>query len=106
MAQTRHRPPSSRIPDFRTIEEEAAFWDSHSTTEFEDEWEPAELEVATPLMHSMKVSFDASTLGRIAAVARARGVQTSVLMQNWILAELDRAEATSRIPESPVPDGA
>lgn len=29
----------SRIPEFKTIEEEAEFWDTHSTTEFEDEFE-------------------------------------------------------------------
>lgn len=27
----------SRIPEFKTIQEEAEFWDVHSTTEFEDE---------------------------------------------------------------------
>lgn len=30
----------SRIPEFKNIREEAEFWDTHSTTEFEDEWEP------------------------------------------------------------------
>ena len=29
----------SRIPTFQTIEEEAEFWDTHDTTEFEDEFE-------------------------------------------------------------------
>lgn len=28
----------SRIPRFKSIEEEAAFWDSHDSTEFEDEF--------------------------------------------------------------------
>ena len=29
----------SRIPHFNSIEEEAEFWDTHDSTEFEDEWE-------------------------------------------------------------------
>ena len=29
-----------RIPDFSSIEEEAAFWDTHDTTDFEEEFHP------------------------------------------------------------------
>lgn len=32
----------SRIPTFTTIEEEAAFWDTHSSEEFADELTPVE----------------------------------------------------------------
>lgn len=28
------------IPDFSSIEEEAAFWDTHDTTDFEEEFHP------------------------------------------------------------------
>ena len=31
------RPPVSRIPTFEMVGEEAAFWDSHSFADFEDE---------------------------------------------------------------------
>ena len=31
-----------RIPTFKTIEEEAAFWDTHSSEEFADELTPTE----------------------------------------------------------------
>lgn len=34
----------SRIPEFKSLEEAAEFWDTHSTADFEDEFEPAELE--------------------------------------------------------------
>jgi len=32
------RKTKSRIPRFKSIEEEAEFWDNHDTTEFEDEY--------------------------------------------------------------------
>lgn len=32
-------PHSHLIPSFRSIEEEAEFWDTHDTVDFEDEWE-------------------------------------------------------------------
>ena len=38
-----------RIPAFASIEEEAAFWDSHDTTDFENEFEPAEVTFAPEL---------------------------------------------------------
>lgn len=29
----------SKIPEFKTVEEEAFFWDAHSPSDFPDEWE-------------------------------------------------------------------
>ena len=37
----RTRRAESRIPTFTTVQEAADFWDTHSTTEFEDEFEEA-----------------------------------------------------------------
>jgi hypothetical protein len=44
MAKLNHKATSnktskSRIPEFKSIEEEAEFWDTHSTADFEDEFE-------------------------------------------------------------------
>ncbi len=40
--QERPQVTKSRIPTFHTLEEEAAFWDSHSSEEFADELTPVE----------------------------------------------------------------
>lgn len=40
--QERPEVTKSRIPTFKTIEEEAAFWDTHSSEEFADELTPFE----------------------------------------------------------------
>jgi hypothetical protein len=37
--------PVSRIPDFQSLEEEAAYWDTHDFTEFLDETRPVKLRV-------------------------------------------------------------
>ena len=53
----------SRIPTFKTIEEEAAFWDTHSSEEFADELTPVE-DVKFVKAHSKKaltVRFDEET---------------------------------------------
>lgn len=43
-SKERGRPkvPKSRIPTFKTIEEEVAFWDTHSSEDFADELTPVE----------------------------------------------------------------
>ena len=41
----------TKIPKFKSIAEEAAFWDSHDTTEFEQEMKPVKVK---PQIHSHK----------------------------------------------------
>jgi hypothetical protein len=36
---------SKKIPEFKTEEEEAQFWDEHDTTEYEDEFKTVKIEV-------------------------------------------------------------
>ena len=42
-------PTPSRIPEFASIEEEAAFWDTHSTADYEDEFKPVRVRFAKGL---------------------------------------------------------
>ncbi|GEM_PF-4844755 len=43
------RATESAIPEFKSIQEEAVFWDTHDTSEFEDEFEPVDLQVSPEL---------------------------------------------------------
>lgn len=79
----------SRIPRFKSLEEEAEFWDTHDTTEFEDEFEEVKIEVARPLIHTLAVRLDANTIGRLGAVARKKGVGLSTLARMWLLERLE-----------------
>jgi hypothetical protein len=76
--------PSSRIPDFRSREKEAEFWDTHDVTDYLDELRPVRVRAAPQLSQGMTVRLDASdreTLGRIAA---EMGVGPSTLVRIWI----------------------
>ena len=42
-------PRKSRIAEFSNIEEEAEFWDTPDTTEFEDEFKPVQVRFAKNL---------------------------------------------------------
>ena len=84
----------SRIPTFPTIEEEAEFWDTHDTTEFEDEWERVNLEVARPLRHGLTVRLEGPVFHRLVALAKQRGVPVSTLAGTLVGDAIERIEAT------------
>ncbi len=86
-------PTKGRIPTFETIEDEAAFWDSHDSTEFEDEFERVELAVARPLMHGLSIEFEGEAFHRLVAAAKRRGIGPVKLSQMWVLDALERDEA-------------
>lgn len=91
------------MPTFETREEATAFWDEHDTTEFEDEWEPVEIEISRPLHHRLSVSFESGDFRRLLAEARLRGLGPSALVQVWVTEALARTEARGN--QSPVPVG-
>lgn len=56
------RNKKSRIPDFATREEEAAFWDSHDIADYEDELKPVKVRFGKKLSEGFTVRFDLDTL--------------------------------------------
>lgn len=86
------RHPKSRIPRFKSIEEAAEFWDTHSTTEFEDEWEPVEdirfVLLPGPPNKALTVRLPEQTLAALKRESEALGVRPSVLVRRWILERL------------------
>ncbi len=81
-----------RSPDFASIEEEAAFWDIHDTTEYEHEFEPAEVTFEHPIRHTwmLSIRLDKETFDALQAVAKPKGLGASTLARMWILEELAR----------------
>jgi hypothetical protein len=81
----------NKVPRFKSLEEEAEFWDKHSPLEFEDEWvEVKRVKVARPLGHILAVRLDARTIDRLAEVGRAKGLGPSTLARMWLLERLEQ----------------
>jgi O-acetylhomoserine/O-acetylserine sulfhydrylase-like pyridoxal-dependent enzyme len=81
----------SRIPTFKTVEEEAAFWDSHDSTEFEAEFEDV-TDVVFVRSHPAKgiiVPLDGESLAQLAQQARERGIAPATLARLWIVERLN-----------------
>ncbi len=80
----------SRIPIFKTIEEEATFWDAHSSEEFTDELTPVENVkfVKAQSKKVLTVRFDEEAFEERAREAREKGIGPSTLAYMVILEHL------------------
>src|SRR6266571_4686725 len=89
--------PKSRIPTFKTIEEEAAFWDTHSSEEFADELTPGEnvkFVKARP-KKALTVRFEEDTFEELTREAREKGIGPSTLARMVILEYLQARRKVS-----------
>ena len=94
--QERPQGAKSRIPTFKTIEEEAAFWDTHSSEEFADELTPVENVkfVKADSKKALTVRFDEETFEELAREAREKGIGPSTLARMVILEHLRTRRAS------------
>jgi predicted DNA binding CopG/RHH family protein len=92
---------TSRVPKFRTVEDEALFWDTHSTTEFEDEFEDVSDEVRFVVRRGqpkkgITVRLTEDALAALREEAAAKGIGPSTLARVLILDHLQRQGHSSR----------
>jgi len=82
--------PRSRIPEFSSVEEEAKFWDTHDTTEFEDEWEEVTdiVFVAAQPKDGIWLRFDDAVLAELTRIAREQKSSPQTLARRWVLQRL------------------
>ena len=83
----------NRIPEFATIEEEAAFWDTHSTADYEDEFKPVRVRFAKKLSEGLTIRLDPDTLERVRAEAHERGIGATTLIRMWVLEHVRKRHA-------------
>jgi hypothetical protein len=97
MAKTEPNPSTNkrddtRIPKSASVEEEAEFWDTHSTTEFEDEFAPVEdlqfVVIRGEPKKALTVRLPQSTVDALSKQAREQGIGPSTLVRMWILKRL------------------
>jgi hypothetical protein len=80
---------TTKIPDFKSREEEAEFWQTHSPLDFPDEFEEVEVKVKRPLAIRRKkvlsVRLEETHITQMAQLAEKRGIGASTLARIWIL---------------------
>ena len=78
-----------KLPTTASIQELAEFWDTHDSTEFDDELE----EVAEPLFvrsSAIKVPLESGEAEAVEQMARAKGVSREELIHTWVLQKIAR----------------
>lgn len=85
-------PQESHIPEFKSYAEEAAFWDAHDFTEFEDETTSVKVRFAKNLSGALKVRFDPVTLAKLRERAAEQGIGPTTLVRMWVLDRLRSGE--------------
>jgi predicted DNA binding CopG/RHH family protein len=81
-------PKSKRIPEFASIEEEAAFWDTHSTADYEAEFMPVRVRFAKRLSSGVTIRLDPDTLKQLRTMAQEKGIGPTTLIRMWVLERL------------------
>lgn len=74
----------SKIPEFKTIQEEAEFWDTHDFTDFLDELKPVKVKFSPSLSHILPVRFDDQTFNNLEVEASRKGLGTGTLIRMWV----------------------
>jgi len=80
----------SRIPKLKNIQEEAEFWDTHDTTDFEDEFKTVKVRFAKNLSEGVTVRFDPVTSNKLRVEAHQKGIGPTTLIRMWILERLNK----------------
>lgn len=87
----------SRIPEFKSYEEEAKFWDTHSFADFWDELEDVDVifELKKPRDETLIVRIQKEFKDRLERVARSKGLNMSTLARMWLIEKLRQVGKTS-----------
>ena len=82
------RKAKSRIPEFRTREEEAKFFDTHDMADYQDEFKTVKARFAKKLSEGITIRLDTETLLRLRSVAKEKGIGPTTLARMWVLEHL------------------
>lgn len=83
---------NNKIPKFKSIAEEAAFWDTHSFASHWDKFKPVQVQFAKNLSQGITVRLDSGSLNKLRSLADHRGLGPTTLARMWILEQLRKAE--------------
>jgi hypothetical protein len=85
----------SKLPEFDSIQKLAEFWDTHDTTDFEDEFE----EVTEPVFvrrKAIKVPLEERETKAVEKMAKSKGISREELIRDWVLQKISRSTPRSK----------
>ena len=80
-----------KIPKFKSDQEAAQFWDTHSLIEFEDDLELVKEKVfVKPEKQVMTIRVDKKLANAMKAIAREKGINYSTLARMWLIERIKK----------------
>lgn len=79
---------TARIPKFKTYEEEALFWDTHSSEDFPEEFKPVQVRFRRPLRIRLAVPLEQPMVRQLENIGKERGIEPIALARQWIIEHL------------------
>lgn len=81
---------TDKIPQFKTEQEEAEFWDSHNSIDFLDETESVEVTFvdARPAMKQISLRLDPSVIDQLKSLAVGKGIGYQTMIRMWVMERL------------------
>jgi predicted DNA binding CopG/RHH family protein len=94
---TREGGSKMKIPKFKTIEEERAFWDTHSVVDYLSELEEAKELIfeRPPLKRNFQLRLDNETIRKLKKLSSKKGTDMSTIIRGWIREHLDKELKTA-----------
>jgi phosphohistidine swiveling domain-containing protein len=86
-----------KIPRFRSREEEAEFWDTHSPLDFPDEIKPVQMRVRKPLKGVLAIRLSDEHLQELRALAEQYGVGPTTLARMFIVSSLNACKESGSL---------
>ena len=71
----------TRLPDFKSIEEEAQFWDTHSVLDYLNEFVSPQFVSKKIHTQGITIRFEPEALAELRAYAREQGIGPTTLMR-------------------------
>ena len=85
----------SWIPAFKSIEEEAEWFDTHDLGDYQDEFKTVKVRFAKNLSEGVTVRFDPVTSNKLRVEAHQKGIGPTTLIRMWVLERLGGRENLS-----------
>jgi len=80
----------TRLPPFTSEQEEAAFWDTHDSTEFLEDTTTVDVAFveARPAKKLIPLRLEPGAIDRLKVIAQQKGVGYQTLMRMWVMERL------------------
>lgn len=91
MALKKDSKQTSRIPDFKTREEMAEWFDTHDMADYQDEFKTVRAKFAKNLSEGLNIRLDTETLAKLRHIAKEKGIGPTTLVRMWIIERLKEA---------------